>query len=166
IQVVPCPTHTLERHPVVEQGFDDLERDEVPERVQPWDPRTASGPLDGRVDQADLVPIPELTRGAPGELRRLMCGKSLHRNERPPTTSPSRHQRVPPARRGEVSTSVRRSRPRGRGGIFYPRRVCPGNPRTTTCRLSRMFLTFRCDVSASVAWRRDIEPNRALVRPL
>src|SRR4029453_11379274 len=50
IQVVPGPTHTLERHPVVEQGFDDLERDEVPERVQPGDPRTASGPLDGRVD--------------------------------------------------------------------------------------------------------------------
>src|SRR6185436_6663948 len=83
VQVVPCTAHTLEGHPVVEEGFDDLERDQVPERVQPGHPRTASGPLDGRCDQADLVPIPELTRGTPGEFRRLMCGESLHGSERP-----------------------------------------------------------------------------------
>ena len=114
VEVVPRAADALERHPVVEQGLHDLQRDQVTERVQPRNPGAAAGPLHGRVDEPDLVPVPELTRGASGELRRLMCGESLHRNERPPTTSPSRHQRVPPARRGEVSTSVRRSRPRGR----------------------------------------------------
>src|SRR4029453_11212308 len=50
--------------------------------------------------------------------------------------------------------------------MLYSRRVCRGNPKTTTCRFSRMFLTFGCDDSASAEWQRDDRGTAALVRPL
>src|SRR3990172_7128781 len=92
VQIVPRATYALERHPVVQQRLDDPQRDEVTERVQARHTRAPSGGLDGGGHPADLVPVAELARGAPGELRGLMCGESLHRNVRPPRRSPSRHQ--------------------------------------------------------------------------
>jgi hypothetical protein len=52
-----CPADFLKRHPAVHQIPDDTKRNKVPERVKPANSRAASGGLDTRPHQSDLVPI-------------------------------------------------------------------------------------------------------------
>src|SRR5918999_4798813 len=82
-QELPRPADPLQRHAAVQQRLHDPERDEVTERIEPRHPGAATGPLDRRLDESDLVPVAELARRATGELASLMSGETLHPDARP-----------------------------------------------------------------------------------
>src|SRR5579864_4673357 len=78
-QVFERAPHALKGHAALEQRVDDLERDEIAERVQPADARTASRRLYGRLDEPDLVPIAKLVAGTACEPPSLKRRESFHR---------------------------------------------------------------------------------------
>lgn len=76
-QIVPGSPHTLHRHAVVEKPAHDPKSHEIAKTVKPSDPWTAACALNGRLDQRNPIPIPELVRGAPRQLGCLLCGEGL-----------------------------------------------------------------------------------------
>src|SRR5205814_257342 len=61
----------------------DAERDEVAEGVHPGDARSSSGALHRRCDQSDVIPVPELSRGAPGQTTSLVRAEPFHPSPNP-----------------------------------------------------------------------------------
>jgi hypothetical protein len=59
-EIVPGPTDSLQRHPVVEEAADDSEGHQIPKGVEPSDARSAAAGLNRRFDQSYPVPIAKL----------------------------------------------------------------------------------------------------------
>src|SRR5581483_2998295 len=120
-EVLPGATDPLKRHSPVEQRLHDPERDEVAEGVQARHPGAPAGLLHRGLDEADLVPVPELTRRARRELAGLVRSEPLHRTRAPRTSphSPNTCIRQPVEGRLDVRETVT---PSGKVTSFTPRR--------------------------------------------
>ena len=99
-KVLVGPAHPLQGHPAVEEGADDLQGDQIAEGVEPPHTRTSPRGLDARLDQTDLVPVPELMRGTAREATSLQDSETLH------LTPFRKNARAHPGKRGSANRTI------------------------------------------------------------
>jgi hypothetical protein len=78
-EIVPCTSNTLNGQTVVEHALHDPKSDEVAKTVDASPTRATVGGLDGRFDQADLVPVSKLMRCTRCQLARLCCSEPFQK---------------------------------------------------------------------------------------
>lgn len=78
-KVLVGPADPLEGHPAIEESLHYLESHQVPKGVQAAYSGAASGRLNARTNQSDLVPITELMAGTPRKSTCLKNAETLQR---------------------------------------------------------------------------------------
>ncbi len=81
-QEVVRATHALQAHPSIEKRANDLECNEIAERVKPTYAWSSTGSLDAGLNETDAVPVPQLVSGAVRETGCLICRETLHKSAR------------------------------------------------------------------------------------